>query len=159
MKQIDRLDLMGDNGNMTRHSYGFTLIEILVVLLIISIIAGIVGVSVMRHPGEARVKAAKLQILNFNNALQLYRIEQNKFPTQNQGLDALCKHPSIPPVPDEYPENGYLDSRKLPQDPWNHDYIYLVPGRNNESYEIISYGSDGEPGGTGNALDISNSDL
>ena len=144
---------------MIRHSYGFTLIEILVVLLIISVIAGIVGVNVMRHPGEARVKAAKLQILNFKNALKLYQIEQHQFPTQNQGLDALCKQPSIPPVPNEYPENGYLDNRKLPKDPWNHDYIYLVPGRNNEPYEIISYGSDGEPGGTGNALDISSSDL
>jgi general secretion pathway protein G len=144
---------------MTRTDSGFTLIEILVVVLIISILAGIVGVGVLRHPGEAKVTAATLQIRNFKSALQLYRMEQNQIPTQQQGLNALCVKPTIAPVPDKYPEDGYLDSRKLPKDPWNHDYIYLVPGRNNEAFEIISYGSDGEPGGTGTAGDISSSDL
>jgi len=136
---------------------GFTLIEILVVVLIISILAGIVGVSVLRHPGEAKVAAAKLQIKNIKHALKLYRMEQNLFPTQEQGLEALCVRPTLAPVPERYPEDGYLDSRKVPKDPWNRDFIYMVPGRQNEPYEVICYGSDGEAGGTNDAADISSS--
>jgi len=138
---------------------GFTLIEILVVVIIISILAGIVGMNVLRHPGEAKVTAAKLQIKTFKSALQLYRMEQNRYPTQEQGLKALCVKPAIAPLPEKYPLEGYLQSTKLPQDPWNHDYIYLSPGRSQEPYEIISYGGDGEPGGKEEAADISSSDL
>jgi len=138
---------------------GFTLIEILVVVLIISILAGIVGLSVLHRPGEAKVTAAKLQIKTFKSALQLYRMEQNRYPTQEQGLKALCVKPAAPPVPEKYPAEGYLESNRLPKDPWSHDYIYLSPGRNQEPYEIISYGGDGEPGGDGDAADISSSDL
>jgi general secretion pathway protein G len=138
---------------------GFTLIEILVVVLIISILAGIVGLSVWRRPAEAKVTAAKLQMKTFKNALQLYRMEQNHYPTQEQGLNALCSKPTVPPVPEKYPAEGYLESPKLPKDPWNHEYIYLSPGRNQEPYEIITYGSDGEPGGAEDAADISSSDL
>ncbi|MDD5678163.1 MAG: type II secretion system major pseudopilin GspG [Kiritimatiellae bacterium] len=144
---------------MTRPNSAFTLIEILVVVLIISILAGIVGVGVLRHPGEAKTTAATLQIKNFKSAIQLYRMEQDRVPTQQQGLNALCVKPTIAPIPDKYPEDGYLDSRKLPKDPWNRDYLYMAPGRNNEEYEVVSYGSDGEPGGEGTAADISSSDL
>jgi len=144
---------------MTRTDSGFTFMEIMVVVVIISILAGIVGVGVLRRPGEARVAAATLQIKNFKSALQLYRMEQNQVPTQQQGLNALCVKPASAPIPDKYPEDGYLDSRKLPKDPWNRDYLYLVPGRSNEAFEVLSYGSDGEPGGTGTAGDISSSDL
>ena len=144
---------------MNRESNGFTLIEILVVVLIISILAGIVGVSVLRHPGEAKMAAAKLQIKNIKHALKLYRMEQNCYPTQEQGLEALCVQTTIPPVPERYPEDGYLDSRIMPKDPWNRDYLYLVPGRQNEPYEVISYGADGEVGGTNDATDISSSEM
>ena len=116
---------------MPRTHSAFTLIEILVVVLIISILAGIVGVGVLRHQGEAKVTAATIQIKNFKSALQLYRMEQNQVPTQQQGLNALCVKPTLAPVPDKYPEDGYLDSRKLPKDPWNRDYLYLAPGRSN----------------------------
>lgn len=142
-----------------KHPSGFTLVEILVVILIISILAGIVGVNVFRHPGEAKVAAARMQIKTFKSALQIYRMDNSRYPTQEQGLEALCIQPTIAPVPEKYPEDGYLDSRKLPRDPWNRDYIYLSPGRNKEPYEIISYGSDGEPGGTNDTADISSSDL
>ncbi len=144
---------------MKTHCGGFTLVEILVVVLIISILAGIVGMSVLRHPAEAKVTAAKLQVKTIKNALQVYRMEQDRYPTQAQGLEALCSKPSIPPVPQVYPDEGYLDSRTVPVDPWGRAYIYIAPGRNNEPYEIISYGSDGEPGGAGDAADISSSDL
>ena len=142
-----------------RRENGFTLIEILVVVLIISILVGFVGLGVLRHPGAAKVTAAKLQIKTFKNALQLYRMEQNMFPAQEQGLQALCVKPSIPPIPEMYPDGGYLDSSNLPKDPWSRGYIYIIPGRNREPYEIITYGSDGEPGGIGDAADISSSDL
>ncbi len=144
---------------MKQAQQGFTLIEILVVVLILSILAGIVGVNVLRHPGEAKVTAAKLQIETFKNALQIYQLEQGHLPTQEQGLEALCHKPRQAPVPEQYPPAGYLDKRSLPKDPWGRPYIYLVPGRSSEPFEILSYGSDGEPGGDGTAADISSSDL
>ena len=138
---------------------GFTLIEILVVILIITILASIVSVNVLRKPGEARVSAAKLQIKQLQTAVQLYRTEQGRTPTQEQGLESLVSKPVTDPMPSQYPADGYLESRKLPKDPWNNDYIYLVPGRRNEAFEIISYGSDKEPGGEGDAADLSSSEL
>ena len=138
---------------------GFTLIEILVVIIIITILASIVSVNVLRKPGEARVSAAKLQIKQLQTAVQLYRTEQGRTPTQEQGLEALVSKPVTDPVPQQYPAEGYLESRKMPKDPWNNDFIYLVPGRGGEVFEIISYGSDGEPGGEGDAADLSSSGL
>jgi len=140
-------------------SGGFTLLEILVVVLIITVLATIVGVNVAREPGKARVAAATAQIQAFRTALQLYQMEQGRIPTQEQGLQALCTCPTVEPIPERYPENGYLDSRTVPLDPWGHPYVYLVPGTTGEPYEIISYGSDGEPGGTGEAADISSAKL
>lgn len=137
---------------------GFTLMEVLVVLIIITILATIVGVNVMHKPGEARVSAAKIQIKALQTALQMYKTEQGRLPTQEQGLDALCRKPTTPPALEKYPEDGYLDSRKVPKDPWGHDYVYLTPGRQGEAYEIISYGADGEQGGDGEAADQSSSD-
>ena len=143
---------------MTQSKAGFTLMEILVVLIIITILATIVGVNVVRKPGEARLAAARVQIKSLQTALQMYRTEQGRLPTQEQGLDALCNKPTASPVPDQYPDEGYLESRKVPMDPWNREYLYLVPGRHGEAYEIISYGADGEPGGTGEDADLSSSD-
>ena len=142
-----------------RGKAGFTLIEILVVVLIITILAGIVGVNILHKPGEARVSAARMQVQQLKTAVQLYRAEQGRLPTQEQGLEALVNRPTREPVPQNYPEGGYLDSRKVPLDPWNHDYIYLAPGRRGEPFEIISYGDDGEPGGDGEAADLTSSDL
>lgn len=140
---------------------GFTLIEILVVLVIVMGLAGIVTVNVVRHQAESRVKTAQLQISQFEQALQTYYLDHNRYPTQVQGLHALITRPTAPPVPDaaRYPDEGYLARPRLPLDPWNNEYIYLSPGRRGEPYEIISYGSDGEPGGTGHAAEISSADL
>lgn len=137
---------------------GFTLIEILVVIVIITILAGIVTVNIVQKPGEARVAAARLQIKQLQTALQMYHTAQGRYPTQAQGLDALVNKPAVEPVPATYPEHGYLESRTVPLDPWKNDFIYLTPGRNGELYEIMSYGNDGEPGGDGEATDISSSD-
>ncbi|NCD32570.1 MAG: type II secretion system protein GspG [Spartobacteria bacterium] len=134
---------------------GFTLIEILIVLIIITILAGFVGLNVLQHPGTARQATAKLQVKTLQSAIKLYHAEQHRFPTQQQGLDALVTKPEIPPIPANYPTEGYLDSRTVPMDPWGTAYIYLIPGRNGETFEIMSYGSDNEPGGEGEDADIS----
>ena len=138
---------------------GFTLVELLVVVLIISILATYVGINVVKEPGKARHTAAVTQIKTLKTALDLYRMEHGNLPTAEQGLMALVEKPTLPPVPDTYPADGYLQSRKLPRDPWNHDYVYLVPGSHGESCEIISYGADGQAGGEGENADISSSDF
>ncbi|MBW7909000.1 MAG: type II secretion system major pseudopilin GspG [Kiritimatiellae bacterium] len=143
----------------SKRTSGFTLVELLVVIAIITILAGVVTVSLVHKPAEARVAAAKLQIKQLQTALNIYRTEQGRFPTQEQGLDALVRIPDREPIPRTYPRDGYLDGTRLPLDPWNNPFIYLTPGRSGESYEIISYGSDGEPGGTDDASDISSSAL
>ena len=140
---------------MTTRSSGFTFLEILISMLIISILSGVVGLSLYQYVRKAKVEAARTQIKTFQTALQIYRTEQGALPSQAQGLQALCTAPTVPPLPKEYPEDGYLDTKTAPLDPWGNPYVYLVPGRNNEPYEIICYGSDGEPGGTGEAADLS----
>jgi general secretion pathway protein G len=137
----------------------FTLIELLVVVFIITILATIVGVKLAGAPHKARVAVATAQIRNFKLSLRHYKMQHGVIPTQAQGLRALCEKPVIPPVPAQYPDDGYMDSRNLPVDPWNRDYVYLVPGPEGEAFDIISYGADGEPGGDGENADILCSDM
>ncbi len=138
---------------------GFTLIELLVVVLIITVLATFVGVQLFREPHKARIAAVTAQMKAFETALRMYRMDNGMIPTQEQGLDALCASPQRPPVPRGYPAGGYLEKPVLPRDPWGNDYVYLSPGRNGEPFEILSYGLDGEPGGEGEASDISSSDI
>ncbi|HMO50965.1 MAG TPA: type II secretion system major pseudopilin GspG [Kiritimatiellia bacterium] len=138
---------------------GFTLIEVLVVLAIISILAGIVTLNIVNRPSEAKVAAAKTQLRALKSGVNMYRTDNGMPPTLAQGLAALITKPTLPPIPPNYPVEGYLDTRVLPKDPWKNDFIYLVPGRRGEAFEIISYGSDGQPGGEGDAADLSSSDL
>ncbi len=146
-------------GAAQQRRSAFTLIEVLVVLVIVMGLASIVTVNVVRHQSESRVKTAQLQISQFEQALQSYHLDHGRYPTQAQGLAALVERPTTSPVPDRYPEGGYLARNRLPLDPWGNEYIYLAPGREGEPFEILSYGSDGEPGGTGHAAVISSSDL
>lgn len=138
---------------------GFTLLEILVVVMIITILATIVAVRVIPELGKANVSKAAAQITNFQTALKLYRLDNKRLPTQAQGLAALCEQPTRPPIPDGFREGGYLESPVLPRDPWGGEYVYLVPGSRGADCEIISYGADGEPGGEGENADISSIDL
>lgn len=138
---------------------GFTLIEVLVVLAIIAILGGFVALNISNRPAEAKVDAARMQLQVFKSAVNSYRIDHGRVPSREQGLMALIEKPSSPPVPENYPQDGYLDTRQLPSDPWKNDYIYLAPGRSGESFEIITYGSDGEPGGNDDAADLSSSAL
>jgi general secretion pathway protein G len=138
---------------------GFTLLEILVVVMIITILATIVAVRVIPELGKANVSKAVAQITNFQTALNLYRLDNKRFPTQAQGLQALCEQPTRPPIPEKYRPGGYLESTILPRDPWGGDYAYIVPGSRGAEYEIISYGADGEPGGEDENADISSLEL
>jgi general secretion pathway protein G len=138
---------------------GFTFLEILIAMLIISILSGVVGLSLFQHVRRAKVEAARAQIKTLQTALQMYRAAHGQLPTQEQGLEALCVAPTTAPIPENYPEEGYLERRTLPDDPWGRPYVYLIPGRENEVFEIVSYGSDGEEGGTGEASDITSAML
>jgi general secretion pathway protein G len=132
---------------------GFTLVELLVVLTIISLILGLVGPRVLGYLGESRVKAAKLQIENFGSALDLFSVDAGRYPTTSEGLEALVQRP-----PTVQAWNGpYLKGAKVPLDPWGNAYQYRAPVER-INYEIVSLGSDGREGGTGIAADISNAE-
>ena len=134
---------------------GFTLVEILVVIAIISLLAGVVLLNIAPQLGMGKQAAAKAQIQVFSSAIDTYHMGTGRYPTQAQGLEALVRKPTQEPVPENYPESGYLNGRTIPPDPWKHPYIYLIPGRQNEPFEVLSYGADGEPGGDGANADIS----
>jgi general secretion pathway protein G len=133
-------------------SAGYTLIEMLVVLTIISLILGLVGPRVLAYLGESRVKTAKLQIESFGSALDLFYVDAGRYPTTAEGLDALAVRPSGIEV-----WNGpYVKGGRVPPDPWGHPYQYRSPVDHTPPYEITSFGADGREGGTGTAADISN---
>ncbi len=155
VKDRDRTRPCGHN----RACKGFSLIEVLVALAIISILAGVVTISVLNKPAEARVVAARTEIQQLKTAVQIYKTDHGFVPTEQQGLEALVTRPATGPEPKTYPADGYLGTRRLPDDPWGNPYIYLSPGTLGETFEIISYGRDGEPGGENDAADISSSDL
>ena len=137
---------------------GFTLVEILVVIAIISLLAGVVLLNIAPQIGMGSQAAAKAQIQVLSSAATTYRMAHGRYPTQQQGLEALVRKPAQEPIPENYPDSGYLSGRTVPADPWKNPYIYLCPGRQNEPFEILSYGADGEPGGTGADADVSSSD-
>ena len=129
---------------------GFTLVEILVVITIIGLIMAIVGPRVLNYLGESKVKAARIQIESLGSALDLYYLDMGRYPNSNDGLAALVQRPGNA---EEW--NGpYLKGGVVPNDPWGHPYVYRSPVEH-APYEILSYGSDGQEGGSGTATDIS----
>ena len=142
-----------------RGQRGFTLIELMIVIVIMGILATLLIPRIMDRPEEARRLKAKMDIKSIESALKLYKIDCGSYPTTEQGLEALVKKPDIAPVPERWREGGYLDGNSVPKDPWNHPYYYASPTQDGKDYEIISYGKTGEPGGTGNDAEISSADI
>jgi len=136
----------------TRHAgqAGFTLVEMLVVITIIGLIMGLIGPRVLNYLSESRVKASKIQLQSFSSALDLFYLDAGRFPSAAEGLAALVQR-----TPGVTSWNGpYLKGGNVPSDPWNHSYLYRTPGEHGP-YDIVSYGSDGQEGGSGTAADIS----
>ncbi|HXW23946.1 MAG TPA: type II secretion system major pseudopilin GspG [Xanthobacteraceae bacterium] len=132
-----------------RGDRGFTLVEILVVITIIGLIMALVGPRVINYLGEAKVKAARIQIESFGSALDLYYLDAGRYPSTAEGLNALAQRPG-----GAASWNGpYLKGAIVPNDPWGHPYVYRSPGEHG-AYDIVSFGSDGQEGGTGTAADI-----
>ena len=134
---------------------GFTLIEIMAVVLIIGLLSTIVGAAIFQQVDKGRVTACKAQLNSLEGVLELYRMDNARFPTTEQGLDALIHASTSEPVPRNFPAGGYLKGGRLPVDPWGEPYHYESPGQNNpDSFDLWSYGSGGVAGGTGVEADI-----
>lgn len=132
---------------------GFTLIELMVVLVILGVLAALIAPKLLDRPDEARAIAAKQDVAAIVQALKLYRLDNMRYPSTEQGLGALVSKPTLEPLPGNWKAGGYLE--KLPKDPWGHPYLYLNPGRHGD-IDVYSQGADGQAGGEGNDADIGN---
>ncbi len=145
-----------NTGNSRRFSRGFTLLEIMVVMVILGLLVAIVGPNVIDKLGEGKVGSTKIQLRNIGNALDFYKVDNYNYPSTEQGLEALVSKPSGFPEPKNWNPNGYMPS--LPKDPWDNEFQYLSPGLSGP-YDLYSLGSDGKEGGEGEDADISIWDL
>ncbi len=134
-----------------RAQRGFTLLEVMVVVVILGILAALVVPKIISRPDEARIIAAKQDIASLMQALKLYRLDNQRYPTTEQGLQALLIKPATTPIPLNWKTGGYLE--RLPKDPWGNPYQYLYPGVHGE-IDVFSFGADGSPGGEGNDADL-----
>ena len=127
---------------------GFTLIELMIVIVILGLLATTIMPRILNRPEQARRTKAQIDIRNIESALALFKTDTGRFPTTSEGLEALVSDPGVK----GYNADGYLD--KAPHDPWGNKYIYISPGLHSKDYDLESYGKDGEQGGTGNDADI-----
>jgi general secretion pathway protein G len=134
---------------------GFTLVEIMVVVVIIGLLATIVGLKVTDQINQAKITTTKTQISSIEGALELYHLNNGFFPTTDQGLRALVEKPTTTPQPNNYPKGAYM--KKMPVDGWGREFLYISPGAKGD-YDIISLGADGREGGEEENADISNWD-
>ena len=137
---------------------GFTLIELMVVIIILGILAGLIVPRIMGRPEEARRMKARVQIESIETALKLYKMDNGYYPTTEQGLQALVQPPTVGRLPKKWREGGYLEKGKVPLDPWENEYVYLSPGIHHD-FDLTSHGADGEPGGEDEDQDINNWEL
>ncbi len=125
---------------------GFTLIELMVVIVILSVLAVWVAPKIMGRPDQAKQVKAKVDIQGYETALKLYKLDSGMYPTTDQGLEALVAKPDGGKIPKNWRSGGYIDKGKIAKDPWGNEFIYLSPGVHGD-FDITSYGADGEPGG------------
>ena len=137
---------------------GFTLIEIMVVIVILALLAALVGPKIMGRTDDAKIQTTKTQIRNLESALKLYKLDSGAYPTTEQGLNALVTKPTVGVIPKSYKDGGYLESKNVPKDGWGNDYLYVSPGDHGD-YDLYSYGADGVKGGDGKNADINSWDL
>lgn len=136
---------------------GFTLIELMIVVAILGLLAYVLVPRIMERPEEARRIRAQVDIKTIESALKLYKVDNGTYPTTEQGLAALIGKPDQDPIPKNWREGGYLEGSAI-KDPWDNPFEYSSPGSDGKDYEIMSYGYDGKPGGTGRDADISSSE-
>ena len=138
---------------MRRGEKGFTLIELMVVIVILGILAGLIVPRIMGRPDEARRAKARIQIESIETALKLYKLDNGNYPTTEQGLQALVEPPAGGALAKNWRQGGYLEKGKVPKDPWDNDFVYISPGARGD-YDLSSRGADGEAGGEGKNRDI-----
>ena len=136
---------------------GFTLIEIMVVIVILAMLAALVGPKLMGRTDDAKVKTTSIQLKGMESALKLYKLDNGSYPSTEQGLNALVTKPTVGVIPKSYKDGGYLESKSVPKDAWGNDYLYVSPGEHGD-YDLFSYGSDGAKGGDGKNADITSWD-
>ena len=141
--------------NRRRKDRGFTLIELMVVIVILGILAGLIIPRIMGRPDEARRAKARIQIESLGTALKLYKLDNGNYPTTEQGLQSLVEAPAGGQLAKNWRQGGYLEGNKAPKDPWDRDFVYISPGSHGD-FDLISLGGDGEPGGEGKNKDINN---
>ena len=136
-----------------RDMRGFTLIELMVVVVILGILAGLIIPKIMGKPEEAKKLKARMQIEQLEQALKLYYLDNGEYPTTEQGLNSLVEKPATEPVPKRWKEGGYLEKKKIPLDPWDNPFVYISPGVHDKDFDLVSYGADKEEGGEGKYAD------
>ncbi|PID71849.1 MAG: type II secretion system protein GspG [Desulfobulbus propionicus] len=141
--------------NLLSNQVGFTLIELMVVIVILGILAGLIVPRIMDRPEEARRTKAAIQIQSLEQALKLYKLDNGQYPTTEQGLQALVEPPSVGRLAKKWRDGGYLEKGSLPKDPWQNEFIFISPGLHGD-FDLMSYGPDGEPGGEGDDADVNN---